>query len=286
MGKGWICLHRKMLDWEWFSDPSVAHLFIYLLLAANYEDKKWHGILVPKGSLITSRAHLSAETGLSEKQVRTALNKLVSTGEVASKTTNKYTLLTVNNYSLYQDRGQQEANKGPTKGQQEANKGPQLNKETKKQSNKETNTPLPPLGDVPPKAAAPSRRGLVSKYTSNPRLRETLEEFITFRKRIGKPANGKQIEMLLDRLSELATDDDGKIAIVNQSLMNGWNGFFPLSGNRDPEPKSVPDWYGDTGENDEMDPALLEKALRIQRELQEEKEAWRNLNETKDAIPF
>ena len=105
-----------MIDWEWFSDPSTAHLFIYLLLAANHQPKKWHGVDVPRGGLITSRKQLSLKTGLSEKQVRTAIKHLTETGEVASQTTSKYTLLIVNNYSSYQDEGQQGASKGPARG--------------------------------------------------------------------------------------------------------------------------------------------------------------------------
>ena len=38
------------------------------------------------------------------------------------------------------------------------------------------------------------------------------------------------------------------------------------------EVKGEPDWYGDTGENDEVDPELLAKALSIQAELQAEAE--------------
>lgn len=102
MCNGWIKLHRKILDWEWFTSPSTLQLFIYLLLRANKEDKKWRGILIKRGQLVTSVATISEETKLSTQQVRTSLNHLKSTNEITSKTTNRFTLVTVCKYESYQ----------------------------------------------------------------------------------------------------------------------------------------------------------------------------------------
>lgn len=102
MCNGWIKLHRKILDWEWFTSPSTLQLFIYLLLRANKEDKKWRGILIKRGQLVTSAATISEETKLSTQQVRTSLNRLKSTNEITSKTTNRFTLVTVCKYESYQ----------------------------------------------------------------------------------------------------------------------------------------------------------------------------------------
>ena len=102
MCNGWIKLHRKILDWEWFTSPSTLQLFIYLLLRANKEDKKWRGILIKRGQLVTSVATISEETKLSTQQVRTSLNRLKSTNEITSKTTNRFTFVTVCKYESYQ----------------------------------------------------------------------------------------------------------------------------------------------------------------------------------------
>nr|DAH17622.1 MAG TPA: replisome organizer [Caudoviricetes sp.] len=102
MCNGWIKLHRKIVDWEWFTSPSTLQLFIYLLLRANKEDKKWRGILIKRGQLVTSVATISEETKLSTQQVRSSLNRLKSTNEITSKTTNRFTLVTVCKYESYQ----------------------------------------------------------------------------------------------------------------------------------------------------------------------------------------
>jgi len=100
--KGFIALYRSILDWEWYSDINVCRLFTHLLLKANHKDNKWHGKSIKKGCLITSLNHLSEETGLSVQQVRTSLNKLKSTNEITSTATNRFTLISVINYSDYQ----------------------------------------------------------------------------------------------------------------------------------------------------------------------------------------
>jgi len=131
---GWIKLHRSLLDWEWYSDINATRLFVHLIIKANHVDKRWQGHEIKRGQLITSYQNLAAETGLSVKQVRVALNKLKNTGEVASKSTNKFTLLTLVKYGVYQysevsngtQQGKQVANKGQAEGKRGASKGQQL----------------------------------------------------------------------------------------------------------------------------------------------------------------
>ncbi len=102
MCNGWIKLHRKILKWEWFSCSATFHLFVYLLLTANTEDKRWQGIVVKRGQLVTSISSICKDTGLSTRQVRTSIERLKTTSEVTIKTTNKYTLVTVCKYESYQ----------------------------------------------------------------------------------------------------------------------------------------------------------------------------------------
>jgi len=101
---GFIVLHRKMMNWEWYRDVNTRSLFIHLLLMANHKEQKWHGQTIQRGQLITGRKALAEQTGLSEQQIRTCLTRLKSTSEITINPTNKYTLVTLTNYSLYQDK--------------------------------------------------------------------------------------------------------------------------------------------------------------------------------------
>ena len=105
---GFILLHRSILRWEWYGDLNTARLFIHLLLTVNYEPQRWQGIAVERGQRVASMAKLADETGLTVKQVRTALEHLKRTGEVTHKATSKYGLFTVNHYDRYQPRGEPE----------------------------------------------------------------------------------------------------------------------------------------------------------------------------------
>lgn len=102
MKGGWIKVHRKIVDWEWWSDHNTTRLFMYLLLMATHEDIKFQGKVIKRGQLVTTRIKLSEATGLSEQSVRTSLNHLKSTNEITTKVTNKFTIITICKYEDYQ----------------------------------------------------------------------------------------------------------------------------------------------------------------------------------------
>ena len=135
---GWIKIHRKITEWEWYHDVNVRLVFLHLMLKANFKDKRWCGTVVQRGQLVTSIGHLSAEIGITNQQTRTALDKLKSTGEITIKTTNKFTLVTIENYTLYQDttdEDNKQNNKQITNEQQTNNKQITTTKERKERKN-------------------------------------------------------------------------------------------------------------------------------------------------------
>jgi len=101
---GFVKLHRSILNWEWYDDINTKIVFFHLLLKANFENKKWKGQEIKRGSLITSREKLAKEIGLTIQQTRSCLNKLKSTSEITIKTTSQFTLITIENYRLYQNQ--------------------------------------------------------------------------------------------------------------------------------------------------------------------------------------
>lgn len=101
--RGWIALHRQFVEWEWFDKPEMVQLFIYLLISATHDDTQWRGIDVKRGQVITSLEKISSATSLSVRTIRTCLNRLISTNEITSETTNQYRLITVCKYDKYQE---------------------------------------------------------------------------------------------------------------------------------------------------------------------------------------
>lgn len=101
---GYITLDKKILEWEWYKSHNELIVFIHLLLTCNYEPKTWRGIKINRGQIITSYESLSNQTGLSIRSVRTAISNLKLTGELTSKATNQFSLLTICKYDDYQSK--------------------------------------------------------------------------------------------------------------------------------------------------------------------------------------
>jgi len=107
MNDGWLKLYRKITEWEWYNHSQMVHLFLHLVIKASSTDKVWQGIKVCRGQAIVSRPKLCAETGISERSIRTCLQRLVSSGEIQIKTTSKYSIITICKYGDYQPIEQQ-----------------------------------------------------------------------------------------------------------------------------------------------------------------------------------
>ena len=139
MSNGFITLHRKLTQWEWYTAPNHMFLFSHLLLIANYKDGSWRGINYRRGDVLTSLEHLAKETGLSVRNVRTILKNLEKTGEIKRKPTRKLTHLSVCKYDTYQSNGIQGDMQADMKvtlkrhesdNKQQVNNNKQLNKNT------------------------------------------------------------------------------------------------------------------------------------------------------------
>ena len=104
--EGWIKLHRKLLEWEWYDDSKTKSFFIHCLLKANFETKRWHGFTIPAGAFVTSLSKLNEETGLSIAEIRTCIAKLTKSGEIEKAPVNHklFTLIKVCNYDFYQSQ--------------------------------------------------------------------------------------------------------------------------------------------------------------------------------------
>jgi len=112
---GWIKLHRQITEWEWYSDSNTFRLFIHLILKANHKDNNYRGKLIKQGCLVTGREKLSLETGLSVRQVRTCLERLEMTSEIAIKSSSKGTEIQIVKYKDYQFETNETTSKEPTK---------------------------------------------------------------------------------------------------------------------------------------------------------------------------
>ncbi len=81
---------------------------------------------------------------------------------------------------------------------------------------------------------------LIDSYTTDPQLVSILKDYVEMRKKM-KGFTTRALKLNLDKLTELAKDDDTKIAIVKESIANSWKSFYALK----VQPKSkeiIPEW--------------------------------------------
>jgi DNA-binding transcriptional regulator YhcF (GntR family) len=152
---GYVKLHRKLLDYQWIGDPNVMAVFLQILLRVNREPKAWKGITIPRGSVLTSRDTLARACGLTEKQVRRALDCLLRAGTITTSRAGTGQLVSLEQWDEYQDepmkqgrtRAEERAGRGPDEGRTRAatREGENLRRGEVEES--------PPIGGPPQPAA-------------------------------------------------------------------------------------------------------------------------------------
>jgi hypothetical protein len=219
MNNGWIKTYRQLVDWEWYRNSNMVHLFIHLILKANHKPKKYMGKVIERGQLITGRKLLSAETGISEQSVRTCLQRLAKSKELTIKTTNKNSLITIIKYDYYQSddkinqpTNQQSTNNQPTINQQSTtNKNDKKEKNVKNDKNKEKKEVIFIFDSIEFK-----KNWLMWKD-----YKKTDHKF-TYKSELSEQAALNKLNTLSGGFEATA------IKIIHQSIENGWKGFFQL----------------------------------------------------------
>ena len=183
---GWIKIHRQIIEWEWFTDTNTFRVFLQLLLKANHKEKKYRGMVLKVGTIITSRDILAFETSLSVQQVRTALDKLKSTNEITIETNSQGTIIEVVNFDKYQVVTNEPTKEEPTSNQQVT-----TNKKEKKEKNEKE---------------------------------VILDSWINYRKSLKKTLTQQSIKSILVKM-ENYTNEQCKF-VINNSIEQGWQGLF------------------------------------------------------------
>lgn len=225
MKQGWVSVHRQIQDhWLWGDKPfSQGQAWIDLIMLANYENKKmpYKGevITCERGTVNLSISYLANRWGWSRKRAKNFLNLLESDGMVSTNATTHRTVITIENYSVYNDV--------PT------------TKSTTRVSTKEQQGYQQGYS----KGSITNNINNINKYNNiydaDPRLDAAIKEFVTFRKKLKKPMTDHAVKLMIAKLNRLSTDIEEQVEILNQSILNGWQGIFPLKKNEKPSSKQM-----------------------------------------------
>lgn len=70
---------------------------------------------------------------------------------------------------------------------------------------------------------------ILDYYTSNQDIKDALIEFIKMRQRIRRPLTNRALTLNLGKLDELASDNEEKLEIIQQTIMNSWQSFYGIN---------------------------------------------------------
>ena len=68
----------------------------------------------------------------------------------------------------------------------------------------------------------------IKTYSDDPELNQAILAFMEFRKSIKKPMTDHAVDLLINKLNGMSSYIPEQIEIINQSIVNGWQGVFPL----------------------------------------------------------
>ena len=254
MRPGWVPVSRELQDhWMWDDKPfAQGQAWIDLIMLANYEDTKmpYKGeiIICERGTVNLSISHLANRWGWSRHKTRDFLNLLESDGMVTVNATTNRTTITLENYSFYNDvpttkgqRGDSDKTSNSSKFVEFDDFGATTNlttqtlekysvcddsPTTKGQRKDSEGTAKGQRGDTTNNNNKNNKNNNI--YNDEPKLDTAVKEFITFRKKIKKPMTDHAVKLMISKLNKLTSDIDEQVEILNQSILNGWQGIYPL----------------------------------------------------------
>ena len=69
---------------------------------------------------------------------------------------------------------------------------------------------------------------VINENFTDEELKQTIYEFIKMRKAIKKPLTTRGLELMINKLKKITSNENEQIQILNNSIMNNWLGIFPL----------------------------------------------------------
>jgi hypothetical protein len=216
MHRGYVKIWRKIFDTGIQTEHLTFTLWIWLLCNVTRKELNYiirgECIKLNPGEMIIGRKKLSKELACSEQNVRTCLHHLEAWGNITIRATNRFSILKINNWDIYQEcdsQINQQSNQEVTKNQPRSNQELTTKQESKEIENKDIYSP-----SCEPNLDGVSKNGNIPYGEIQAAFNEILVDMPIFRDMT--PARKKAIK------SRWNTDEKTK-------TLEWWvNEFFPL----------------------------------------------------------
>lgn len=222
MSGDWLKLHRKSLDSRVFSDADLWRLWCWCLMKANWKSGWFSGVEVPRGSFSTGRESAAEQLEVSPSKFRRGLKKLEQFGCISTRSTNRFTVISIVNYDKYQfeDRApdQPPTNHRPSTDQQATNKRPSTDhnrRRLRREEGKEREE-----GGAPAVSSIDALIEVLPKSIDRPAVREALERWNAIvHEKTGRPYSAIQLETELASLLSAGANAEKVAADITFSIV-------------------------------------------------------------------
>ena len=205
---GWIKLHRKIINSTVFDNEKLLKVWIWCLLKATHDEYEQlvgrQIVNLQKGQFVTGRNAASKELKMTPSTTWDYLKVLERNQNIDIKSNNKYSIVTIVNWELYQSENEISDNKSTTNQQQ-------INTNKNIKNNKNI-----------------SIYSIFDSYSDNADLRQALRDYSIMRNKIKAPLTERAVTLLLNKLDTLASTDDLKIKLLENATLSNWKSVYPL----------------------------------------------------------
>lgn len=206
--ESWIKLYRKLLKSPIFDNAKALKVWIWCLLKATHVERKQlvgqQIVELKSGEFIFGRKKASEELKMTESTCYKYITLLENLEMISKKSNNKFTVITIEkwgDYQVYEDKKEQQSNSKVTTKEQQSN----------------TNKNIKNVNNV---------KNIYSDFSED--IKKALDSFVEMRKKIKAPLTEQAMKLALNKLKEIAKDEETQIKVINESVMNSWKSFYPL----------------------------------------------------------
>ncbi len=282
--KGYVALHRKIIDSPIFDNPKGLKVWLWCLCKANHKNNKvligTNLVEVKKGQFIFGRKKASVELGMTESTTYRLIKLLEKLEMISIDSNNKYSILTINNWNTYQ--GQQmnkeemkkNNNKRRTNKQQHTmnisiKEEEKNNKETSSEQQKNTNNNVKNVNNDlkknKEKKSFNELEEIINDFTNNEEVKEGIKEFINYRKNMKKQVTPLALRKIVDKFKKWNYEDVEIIECLSNSIINGWIGIFELKRNKTKQGQNIKYKFTDYNQRSDINFDEIEKSLMKRR---------------------
>ena len=145
---GFVKLSNELKKWAWINDPKTVYIYVRLLLGAAWQETDVGNVHLRRGEIAISQRKFAAQCFVTHKELRTALERLITTQKAAQRVEHKVSIITLLEYDCdalpaTQQAAQKRHDNGTMKAQSGHNEGTPtlLNKKEKNIRNPEISAP-------------------------------------------------------------------------------------------------------------------------------------------------